>query len=81
MFNIGLIEFLIILFFAVLLIKPKDFPTIVKNLGLFYRNIERYFNNLKYEFSQIEIDIEDKIIKNKNEIHRPSKRIKKKSSS
>ena len=63
MFNIGLIEFLIILFFAVLLIKPKDFPTIVKNLGLFYRNMERYFNNLKYEFSQIEIDIEDKIIK------------------
>ena len=30
--------------------------------------MERYFNNLKYEFSQIEIDIEDKIIKNKNEI-------------
>ena len=29
------------------------------------------------KFSQIEGDIEDKIIKNKNEIHRPSKRIKK----
>ena len=35
MFNIGLIEFLIIFFFFILLVKPEDIPNIFKNLGLF----------------------------------------------
>ena len=84
MFNIGIIELLIIVFFAVLFIKPKDLPIIIKNTGLFFRKIERYFNNLKYEISDIETSIEnaDQKIKNrKNEVHRPLKRIKKKDTS
>ena len=84
MFNIGKIEFLIIVFFVVLFVKPKDLPLIIKNIGLFFRKIERYFNNLKYEISDIETSIEnaDQKIKNrKNEVHRPLKRIKKKDTS
>ena len=84
MFNIGIIEFLIIVFFVVLFVKPKDLPLIIKNIGLFFRKIERYFNNLKYEISDIETSIENadqKIRTKKNEVHRPLKRIKKKDTS
>ena len=80
MFNIGLIEFLIIFFFFILLVKPEDIPTIFKNLGLFYRKLSRYFYNIKYEIDEInnefsEVNITKKKIK--NEVSRSSKRTKK----
>ena len=84
MFNIGIIELLIIVFFIVLFVKPKDLPAIIKNTGLFFRKIEKYFNNLKYEISDIETSIDNadqKIRTKKNEVHRPLKRIKKKDTS
>ena len=84
MFNIGIIELLIILFFVVLFVKPKDLPLIIKNTGLFFRKIERYFNNLKYEISDIEANIDSSVqkIRNRNnEVRRPLKRTKKKSTS
>tara|TARA_A200000113_G_C8673611_1_gene293147 strand:+ start:238 stop:504 length:267 start_codon:yes stop_codon:yes gene_type:complete len=88
MFNIGIIELLIIVFFIVLFVKPKDLPAIIKNTGLFFRKIEKYFSNLKYEISDIETSIEtsidnadQKIRTKKNEVHRPLKRIKKKDTS
>ena len=79
MLNIGLIEFLIIFFFFILLVKPEDIPVIFKNLGLFYRKLSRYFYNIKYEIDEInnefsEVNIKKKI---KNEVSRSSKRIKK----
>ena len=79
MLNIGLIEFLIIFFFFILLVKPEDIPIIFKNLGLFYRKLSRYFYNIKYEIDEInnefsEVNIKKKI---KNEVSRSSKRIKK----
>ena len=84
MLNIGIIELLIIVFFAVLFVKPRDLPVIIKNIGLFFRKIERYFNNLKYEISDIETSIENtdqKIRDKKNEVHGPLKRVKKKDTS
>ena len=80
MFNIGLIEFLIIFFFFILLVKPEDIPTIFKNLGLFYRKFSRYFYNIKYEIDEInnefsEVNINKKKIN--NEVSRSSKRAKK----
>ncbi|MAI29380.1 MAG: hypothetical protein CMP38_04135 [Rickettsiales bacterium] len=55
MFNIGLFELLIIFFFLILLIKPEEIPKVSKNLGLFYRKINRYIFNLKYELDEIEL--------------------------
>jgi len=80
MLNIGLIEFLVIFFFFILLVKPEDIPTIFKNLGLFYRKLSRYFYNIKYEIDEInnefsELNIKKKRIK--NEVSRSSKRTKK----
>ncbi len=81
MFNIGLIEFLLIFFFVVLLVRPEDIPKVAKNTGLFYRKISRYFFNLRYELSQLSdyrSGSTKKIKKKKlNEIPKPLKRIKK----
>ena len=80
MLNIGLIEFLIIFFSFILLVKPEDIPTIFKNLGLFYRKLSRYFYNIKYEIDEInnefsEVNVKKKRIK--NEVSGSSKRTKK----
>ena len=80
MLNIGLIEFLIIFFFFILLVKPEDIPFIFKNLGLLYRKLSRYFYNIKYEIDEINNEFSEvKINKKKinNEVSRSSKRIKK----
>ena len=80
MLNIGLIEFLIIFFFFILLVKPEDIPTIFKNLGLFYRKLSRYFYNIKYEINQVNNEFSEVNVKNKrikNEVSGSSKRTKK----
>ena len=66
MFNIGLIELIIILFFALIIIKPEDLPAISKQIGLFYRKINSYIFNLKYEMS--ESDFFDQKNKSKKKI-------------
>ena len=80
MFNIGIIELLIVVFFVVLFVKPEEIPKISKNIGLFYRKITRYYYNLKFELDEINeidqlenIDIKPNIVKNKK-----NKKIKKK---
>ncbi len=55
MFNIGLFELLVIFFFLILLIKPEEIPKVTKNIGLFYRKINRYILNLKYEIDEIDL--------------------------
>ena len=73
MLNIGLIEFLIIFFFFILLVKPEDIPTIFKNLGLLYRKLSRYFYNIKYEIDEINNEFSEVNIKKKkisNEVSR-----------
>ena len=56
MFNIGLIELLIIVFFSLIFIKPEDLPKITNKLGLFYRKINQYFFNLKYDLTNLDIE-------------------------
>ena len=73
MLNIGLIEFLIIFFFFILLVKPEDIPIIFKNLGLFYRKVSRYFYNIRYEIDQINNEFSEAKVKKKkikNEVSR-----------
>ena len=80
MFNLGLIEFLLIIFFILLLVKPKDIPKVSKNLGLFYRKLSRYFYNIKYELSEMDIDktkVKQESKLKSNEISKSLKRIKK----
>ena len=65
MFNIGLFELLIIFFFLIFFIKPEEIPKISKNLGLFYRKINRYIFNLKYELDEIELISSDSKVSKK----------------
>ena len=78
MFNLGLIEFLVVIFFIILLVKPEDIPKVSKNFGLFYRKFSRYFYNIKYELSEMDNEIVNQKKKVKsNEISKSLKRIKK----
>ena len=63
MFNIGIIELLIVMFFLILFIKPEEIPKITKNFGLIYRKISRYLYNFKYELEEQESIEELKKIK------------------
>ena len=66
MFNIGLVELLIIIFFLVVFVKPEDLPKISRYIGLFYRKINSYIFNIKHELTNISIDHEaEKILKSK----------------
>ena len=65
MFNIGLFELLVIFFFLILFIKPEEIPKVTKNLGLFYRKINRYIFNLKYELDEIELISSDSKVSKK----------------
>mgnify|MGYP001228832447 FL=1 len=65
MFNIGLFELLVIFFFLILLIKPEEIPKVTKNIGLFYRKINRYILNLKYEIDEIDLISNDSKVSKK----------------
>tara|TARA_B100001057_G_scaffold196926_1_gene197668 strand:- start:97 stop:303 length:207 start_codon:yes stop_codon:yes gene_type:complete len=66
MFNIGLVELLVIVFFALIFIKPEDLPKITNRLGLFYRKINQYIFNLKHDLTNLDIEeLEKKKSKNK----------------
>ena len=67
MFNIGLFELLVIFFFLILLIKPEEIPKVPKNIGLFYRKINRYILNLKYEIDEIDLISTDSKVSKKRE--------------
>ncbi len=82
MLNIGIIEFLVIFFFLILLVKPKEIPKILKNFGLLYRKFHQVLSNIRFDLSEIELNNDLSVTtekkKNKNNgISRPSKRIKK----
>ena len=67
MFNIGIIELLIVIFFVVLFVKPEEIPKILKNLGLMYRKISRYYYNFKFEIDEMnEFDQLDELNTKKN---------------
>ncbi len=59
MFNLGLIELLLIFFFLVIFIKPEEIPHILKNVGLLYRKLSRYFFNFKFELSKFDTELEN----------------------
>ena len=61
----GYLSFLLFFFFLILFIKPEEIPKISKNLGLFYRKINRYIFNLKYELDEIELISSDSKVSKK----------------
>ena len=77
MFNIGIIELLIVIFFIALFVKPEEIPKISKNLGLLYRKISRYYYNFKFELDEMndfdqsnDFDAKQKFLKKKTKTNK-----------
>ena len=59
--QIGWFEILIIVFIAIILIGPKDFPYVLKKIGSYIGSIKRYVSNIQQEVTELtEDDIEIK---------------------
>ena len=58
--QIGWLELLIIVFIAILVIGPKDFPTVLRKLGAWTSTIKKYFSNVQSNINEItNLDIEN----------------------
>ena len=51
--QIGWFEILLIVFIAIIVIGPKDFPLVLKKIGSWIGSIKRYVSNIQKEASDI----------------------------
>ena len=51
--QIGWFEILIIVFIAIIVIGPKDFPFVLKKIGSWIGSIKKYVSNVQKEVSEI----------------------------
>ena len=57
--QIGWFELLILVVVAILVIGPKDFPVVLKKIGIWTRTIKKYFSDIQSNVTQItNIDID-----------------------
>ena len=56
--QIGWFELLVIVVIAVLVIGPKDFPVVLKKMGVWIRTVKQYFSDVQSNINQI-TDIDD----------------------
>ena len=64
--QIGWFEILIIVFVAIILIGPKDFPMVLKKIGSWIGTAKRYVQNVQQQVSNLneeEISLNDNNIK------------------
>ena len=59
--QIGWFEILVIVFLAILIIGPKDFPIVLKKIGGWMGSIKRYFNEIQKDVTNMEIAVEKEI--------------------
>ena len=51
--QIGWLELLIIVFIAILVIGPKDFPVVLRKLGSWSNTIKKYFSDVQSNINEI----------------------------
>ena len=59
--QIGWFEILIIVVLAILIIGPKDFPVVLKKIGVWVGSIKRYFNEIQKDMTDMEDTVEKEI--------------------
>ena len=75
MFNIGWTEFLLLVLIFFVFIKPKDIPSVLKNIFIFFNKFKNYISDITSEIKQ---SIYAKEFKKRNkEILRIEKELKK----
>ena len=66
--TIGWFEILIIVFVAILVVGPKDFPIMLKKIGSWIGSAKRYISNVQNqisEFQEVEIEEDSNVNQNK----------------
>ena len=62
--QIGWLELLIIVIIAILVIGPKDFPTVLRKLGKWSSTIKKYFSDVQSNIIEItNLDVNKKKIR------------------
>ena len=56
--QIGWFEILIIVVVAILVIRPKDFPNVLKKIGSWIGSSKKYFTNIQQEVTKLEEDVD-----------------------
>ena len=69
--QIGWFEILIIIFIAIIVVGPKDFPIVLKKIGSWIGKIKNYINKFQQEVSildneNIDVDINDSKVQKKD---------------
>ena len=59
--QIGWFEILVIVFLAILIIGPKDFPIVLKKIGGWMGSIKRYFNEIQKDVTNMESAVKKEI--------------------
>ena len=59
--QIGWLEILVIVFLAILIIGPKDFPIVLRKIGSWMGSIKSYFSEIQKNMTDMENVIEDEI--------------------
>ena len=73
--QIGWFEILLIVFIAIIVIGPKDFPLVLKKIGSWIGSIKRYVSNFQQEVSELgddnlELKTEETKIKKKDNVEK-----------
>jgi sec-independent protein translocase protein TatB len=61
--QIGWLELLIIVLIAILVIGPKDFPFVLRKLGIWTSSIKKYFSDVQSNINEI-TNLDETIDKN-----------------
>ena len=74
--QIGWLELLIIVIFAILVIGPKDFPIVLRKLGKWISTTKKYFSDVQSNINEI-TNLEETIDRNLSEKNKKKENDKK----
>ena len=59
--QIGWFEILVVVFLAILIIGPKDFPIVIRKIGNWTGSIKRFFSDIQKDVVDLQETVEDEI--------------------
>ena len=59
--QIGWLEILVVVILAILIIGPKDFPIMLKKIGIWVGSFKNYFSEVQKEITEVENTIKEEI--------------------
>ena len=59
--QIGWFEILVVVFLAILIIGPKDFPIVIRKIGNWTGSIKRFFSEMQKDVVDLQETVEDEI--------------------